>query len=93
MAAARERISPVLKTALITVLVLIPPAVFGGVIGQTVLGPMLLIIVGGLVTSTLCSLFVFPLLMFTFGPKEGPEEWESVNESEVPVLQEKVEVK
>ncbi|QDW29846.1 efflux RND transporter permease subunit [Arthrobacter sp. KBS0702] len=93
MAAARERISPVLKTALITVLVLIPPAVFGGVIGQTVLGPMLLIIVGGLVTSTLCSLFVFPLLMFWFGPKEGPEEWESVNESEVPVLQEKVEVK
>ena len=93
MAAARDRISPVLKTALITVLVLIPPAVFGGVIGQTVLGPMLLIIVGGLVTATLCALFVFPLLVFWFGPKEGPEEWESVNESEVPVMQEKVEVK
>lgn len=93
MAAARDRISPVLKTALITLLVLIPPGVFSGVVGQTVLAPMLLIIAGGLVTATLCSLFVFPLLMLWFGPQDGPEDWESVNQSDVPVMQEKVEVK
>ncbi|XAS62658.1 efflux RND transporter permease subunit [Micrococcaceae bacterium Sec5.8] len=93
--AARERVSPVLKTALITSVVLIPPAVWGGTVGQAVIAPMLLIIVGGIVTTTLVALFVLPLLTLWFGPQTAPEEWSEVYESEVPVqpaTQEKVEL-
>lgn len=93
MTAARDRAAPVLKSALITVLVLIPPAVFGGGVGQAVIFPMLLIIGGGLVTTTLVALLVLPLLALWFGPRKAPEEWSEVYEAETPVMQEKVEVK
>ena len=93
MTAARDRAAPVLKAALITVLVLIPPAVFGGGVGQAMIFPMLLIIGGGLVTTTLVALLVLPLLALWFGPRTAPEEWSEVYEAETPVTQEKVEVK
>ena len=93
MTAARDRAAPVLKAALITLLVLIPPAVFGGGVGQAVFIPMLLIIGGGLVTTTLVALLVLPLLALWFGPRTAPEEWSEVYEAETPVMQEKVEVK
>ncbi|MDI3211277.1 efflux RND transporter permease subunit [Arthrobacter sp. AL12] len=96
MAAARDRVSPVLKSALITVLILIPPALLGGSVGQALVVPMLLIIAGGLITTTLVGLLVFPLLTLWFGPQTAPEEWSEVYDSEIPVqpdLQEKVEAK
>ncbi|MDQ0820931.1 Cu/Ag efflux pump CusA [Arthrobacter sp. V1I7] len=96
LTAARERVSPVLKSALIPVVVLIPPALLGGTVGQALIVPMLLIIVGGLLTTTLVALLVFPLLTLWFGPRTAPEEWSEVYESEVPVqpvMQEKVEAK
>lgn len=95
MRAARDRVSPVLKAALVTVLVLIAPALIGGV-GRAVIAPMLVIIGGGIVTTTLVALFVFPLLVLWFGPRTAPEEWSEVYEGEVPVqpvMQEKVEAK
>ena len=54
---------------------------------------MLLIIGGGLVTTTLVALLVLPLLALWFGPRTAPEEWSEVYEAETPVTQEKVEVK
>ena len=96
LAAARDRVSPVLKSALITVLVLIPPALLGGTVGQALIVPMLLIIAGGLITTTLVGMLVFPLLTLWFGPQTAPEEWSEVYDSEIPVqpdLQEKVESK
>lgn len=96
MAAARDRVSPVLKSALITVLVLIPFALLGGTVGQALIVPMLLIIAGGLITTTLMALLVFPLLTLWFGPRTAPEEWSEVYDSEIPVqpdTQEKVEAK
>ncbi|HEY9354728.1 MAG TPA: efflux RND transporter permease subunit [Arthrobacter sp.] len=86
MTAARDRISPILKSALITLLVLIPPAVLGGTVGAALMVPMLLIIAGGLVTTTLVGIFVLPLLTLWFGPRTEPEEWSEVYESEVPVM-------
>ncbi|MCU1554080.1 MAG: transporter [Arthrobacter sp.] len=94
--AARERLSPVLKSALITVVVLIPPALIGTTVGQALIVPMLLLIACGLVTTTLVGLFVLPLLTLWFGPRTAPEEWSEVYESEIPVqpvMQEKVEAK
>jgi Cu/Ag efflux pump CusA len=96
MMAARERVAPILKSALITLLVLIPPCLLGGTLSQALMAPMLLIIAGGVVTTTLVGLFVLPLLTLWFGPSTAPEEWSEVYESEVPVMpvmQEKVEVK
>ncbi|GAA2142594.1 efflux RND transporter permease subunit [Arthrobacter humicola] len=96
LTAARERVSPILKSALITVAILIPPGLFGGAVGGALLGPMALIIVGGLVTTTLIGIFVLPLLALWFGPRSAPEEWAEVYEAEVPVqpvMQEKVEAK
>ncbi|WP_254788313.1 efflux RND transporter permease subunit [Arthrobacter sp. ok909] len=94
--AARDRVSPILKSALITVAILIPPGLFGGAVGGALLGPMTLIIVGGLITTTLIGIFVLPLLELWFGPRSAPEEWAEVYEAEVPVqpvMQEKVEAK
>lgn len=94
MQAARDRVSPVLKSAIITVLVLIPPAFLGGTVGQALILPMLLIIAGGLVTTTLVGLLILPLLTLWFGPRTEPEEWSEVYESEQPVtsMPEKVKV-
>ncbi|TNB72008.1 efflux RND transporter permease subunit [Arthrobacter sp. BB-1] len=94
MQAARDRVSPVLKSAIITVLILIPPAFLGGTVGQALIVPMLLIIAGGLVTTTLVGLFILPLLTLWFGPRTEPEEWSEVYESEQPVMSmpEKVKV-
>jgi Cu/Ag efflux pump CusA len=96
MMAARDRVSPVLKAALMTAAVMIPPALFGGAIGQGLLGPMALIVVSGLVTTTLIGIFVLPLLAIWFGPRSAPEEWAEVYEAEhpgQPEMQEKVEAK
>ena len=86
MTAARDRISPILKSALVTLLVLIPPAFLGGAVGAALMVPMLLIIAGGLVTTTLVGLFVLPPLTLWFGPSTEPEDWSEVYESEVPVM-------
>ncbi|AXJ09012.1 efflux RND transporter permease subunit [Arthrobacter sp. PM3] len=96
MMAARDRVSPILKSGLITMAVLIPPGLFGGAVGSALLGPMALIIAGGLITTTLVGIFVLPLLALWFGPRTAPEEWAEVYEAETPVQpdsQEKVEAK
>lgn len=94
MQAARDRVSPVLKSAVITLLVMMPPAILGGTVGQALIAPMLLIIGGGLVTTTLVGLFILPSLALWFGPRTEPEEWSEVYESEHPVMSmpEKVKV-
>ncbi|MBT2512745.1 efflux RND transporter permease subunit [Arthrobacter sp. ISL-30] len=93
MAAAKERIAPVLKAAAITAVVLIPIALLGGAAGSGVVAPMALIIVCGLVTTTLFALLVVPLVLLWFGPEHGPEDWEAISRMDVPATQEKVEVK
>jgi CzcA family heavy metal efflux pump len=64
---ARERLSPILMTASVTGLALVP-VVFGGVKpGQEIEYPMACVILGGLTTSTLLNLFLLPALYFYFG--------------------------
>jgi Cu/Ag efflux pump CusA len=64
---ARERLAPVLMTALVTGLGLLPIALGSGEAGREIEGPMALIILGGLVTSTALNLLVLPLLYRRFG--------------------------
>ncbi|WP_120521414.1 efflux RND transporter permease subunit [Arthrobacter celericrescens] len=93
MAAARERLAPVLKTAAITAVVLIPIALFGGAAGSGAVSPMAFIIVSGLVTTTLFALLVVPLVLLWFGPEHGPEDWEAIYRVDIPATQVKVEAK
>lgn len=64
---ARERLSPILMTALATGLALIPLALAGDAPGNEIEHPMALVILGGLVTSTLLNLFIVPSLYLRFG--------------------------
>jgi Cu/Ag efflux pump CusA len=67
MRGASERLSPILMTALSTGLALVPLVVAGSIPGQEIEHPMAVVILGGLVTSTLLTLFVVPLLYLRFG--------------------------
>lgn len=64
---ASERLSPILMTALATGLALVPLVVTGDIPGHEIEYPMAIVIVGGLITSTLLNLFVVPSLYLSFG--------------------------
>jgi Cu/Ag efflux pump CusA len=72
--AAKERLSPILMTSLATGLALVPLAVFGDRPGQEIEHPLAIVILGGLFTSTLLSLFVIPPLYLRFGKSPGELE-------------------
>jgi Cu/Ag efflux pump CusA len=64
---ARERLSPILMTSLATGLALVPLVVLGSRPGHEIEHPLAVVILGGLVTSTLLNLFVVPSLYLRFG--------------------------
>jgi Cu/Ag efflux pump CusA len=67
MRGASERLAPILMTALVTGLGLLPLAIGSGDPGREVEGPMAIVILGGLVTSTLLNLLVLPTLALRYG--------------------------
>jgi CzcA family heavy metal efflux pump len=64
---ASERLAPILMTALVTGLGLLPLALGSGDPGREIEGPMATVILGGLVTSTLLNLLVLPTLALRYG--------------------------
>jgi Cu/Ag efflux pump CusA len=64
---AIERLSPILMTALATGLALVPLVWTGNIPGHEIEYPMAIVILGGMVTSTLLNLFVVPSLYLRFG--------------------------
>ena len=64
---ARERIAPIMMTALTTGLALVPLVVTGNIPGQEIEYPMAIVILGGLFSSTLLNLLVVPTLYLRFG--------------------------
>jgi len=64
---AKERLSPILMTACATGLALVPLAIAGDLPGHEIEHPMAIVILGGLVTSTLLNLFIVPVLYLRFG--------------------------
>jgi Cu/Ag efflux pump CusA len=69
---ARERLAPILMTALTTGLALLPFVLFGDIAGLEIVYPMAVVILGGLVTSTLLDLFILPALYLRFGASTVP---------------------
>ena len=59
---ARERLAPILMTALATGLALVPLVMSGEIPGAEIEYPMAIVILGGLATSTLLNLLVIPAL-------------------------------
>ena len=67
---ARERLAPILMTALAAGLALVPLAISGDIPGHEIEHPMAIVILGGLVTSTVLNLFIVPSLYLRFGRKK-----------------------
>jgi len=70
---AQERLVPILMTAAVTALGLMPLAIGANQPGQEIEGPMAITVLGGLMTSTLLNLLVLPALAERFG---GPRRKE-----------------
>ena len=66
MQGALERLNPILMTALTTGLALVPLAMGGGAPGKEIETPMAIVILGGLLTSTILNMVVLPTLYYTF---------------------------
>lgn len=71
---ASERLAPILMTALVTGLGLLPLALGSGDPGREIEGPMAIVILGGLITSTVLNLLVLPTLSLRFGRFEPRRE-------------------
>ena len=65
--AGKQRLAPVLMTALTSGIGLIPLALAAGEPGKEILYPVATVIIGGLITSTLLEFIVRPALFWTFG--------------------------
>lgn len=69
---ASDRLLPILMTALVTGLGLLPVALASGEPGGEIDGPMAIVILGGLVTSTALNLLVLPTLALRYGRFDAP---------------------
>ncbi|WP_283135028.1 efflux RND transporter permease subunit [Rhizohabitans arisaemae] len=63
---ARERLSPILMTALAAGLAVVPLVIMGNIPGHEIEHPLAVVVLGGLFTSTLLNLFVTPSLYLRF---------------------------
>ena len=71
---ASERLMPILITAIVTGLGLLPLAIGSGEAGREIEGPMAIVILGGLITSTALNLLVLPTLALRYGAFEARQD-------------------
>jgi CzcA family heavy metal efflux pump len=88
---SEERLAPILMTALATGLALVPLAWAGNKAGHEIEHPMAIVILGGLVTSTLLNLGLLPALYLAFGRVKGrPDDEEWTTEENWPAAENRV---
>ena len=68
-----DRSIQMITTAIMTGLALAPFALTGSVAGQEVVHPLAIVMLGGLLTTTLLNLFVVPVVYLRFRPRAGRE--------------------
>lgn len=78
-----ERLVPVLMTSLTAILGLLPLVFAGGVSGKEILHPVAVVIVGGLLSSTLLDMFVTPSVFYHFGRKSAEKSIQLMNEQSI----------
>jgi Cu/Ag efflux pump CusA len=64
-----HRLSPILMTALTAALALIPMAMGGDEPGNEIQSPMAIVILGGLLTSTLLNVYIIPIVYLLLNSK------------------------
>jgi Cu/Ag efflux pump CusA len=70
---AEERLVPILMTAAAAGLALIPLALRGGQTGSEIQTPMAIVILCGLMSSTLLNMVVVPTLYLRYGRPSAPQ--------------------
>ncbi|WP_425617630.1 efflux RND transporter permease subunit [Anatilimnocola sp. NA78] len=69
--AGKERLAPMLMTALTAGIALVPLVLAAGEPGKEILYPVATVILGGLISSTLLDFFVHPALFWCFGRRDA----------------------
>jgi Cu/Ag efflux pump CusA len=73
MMVTKERFVPIVSTAVIMFVAVLPFAFFGNVPGLEIIHSMAITILGGVITSVLYMFLGFPALYLMFGAKQEPE--------------------
>jgi CzcA family heavy metal efflux pump len=76
---AEERLSPILMTALVTSLALVPIVLGGDRSGHEIEHPMAVVILGGLVTSTILNVFLLPAIYLRYGTRQSTVPSDALN--------------
>ena len=63
----KDRFAPILMSTLLTIVAFLPFVFLGNVAGLEIIRPMSLVLVGGLITTLLCTLYVLPGFYLQFG--------------------------
>ncbi len=71
---ASERLAPILMTATATAVGLLPMAAGSGAPGREIEGPMAIVILGGLLTSTVLNLLALPAIALRYGRFEQQDD-------------------
>jgi len=74
LAGSADRLNPILMTALASALALIPLALSGDKPGNEIQSPMAIVILGGLLSSTLLNLYVIPAVYFSIERKRNIQD-------------------
>jgi HME family heavy-metal exporter len=81
--AGKERLAPMLMTALTAGIALVPLVLAAGEPGKEILYPVATVILGGLISSTLLDFLVHPALFWCFGRKQAEQQLQNTEYDEL----------
>jgi Cu(I)/Ag(I) efflux system membrane protein CusA/SilA len=85
-----ERLVPVLMTALTAALALVPFALSHGMPGREILAPLAVVILGGLITSTILDMILTPTVFYNYGKSAALQTLKVTDKGLTPTIERKV---